>query len=178
MADAVTLARPYAEAAFKLAKQHQSFAAWSDTIQLLEAVTADPRVSTSINNPNFGTEQIERLLLGICGDRLDGHGRNFVQVLAQADRLVLLPQIRELYEQLRAEHEGVLEAKIQSAFPMTDEQVRALVARLEAKYKRKVTPQVGVDAELIGGVRVVVGDKVLDATVRGKLETMAAALTH
>ena len=98
--------------------------------------------------------------------------------LIQNSRLDLLPLIRAHFESLKREKEGVLEAKIISALPMNDAQVKALVAQLEAKYQRKVTAQVETDASLIGGVKIVVGDKVIDGTVRGKLDAMAAALTH
>lgn len=178
MAELVTIARPYAEAVFKLAREKSNLAGWSDMLALLVAVAGDSRMQACIGNPNLGAQQIEALILGITGDKLDGLGRNFVQVLAQSGRLDLLPQIRALYEEFRHEHEGVLEARIISALPINDEQMKQLVARLETKYRRKVSVRVEVDPRLIGGVRIVVGDKVIDATVRGRLDAMAAALTH
>jgi len=90
----------------------------------------------------------------------------------------VVPEMRALFEDLKREHEGLLEAQISSAFALDDEQKIRLVRRLETKYQRKVSAQVSVDPQLIGGVKIVVGDKVLDATVRGKLDAMAAALTH
>jgi F-type H+-transporting ATPase subunit delta len=101
-----------------------------------------------------------------------------VQVLIDNDRLVVVPEMRVLFEDLKREHEGLLEAQITSAFALDDEQKARLVRRLETKYQRKVSAKVSVDPQLIGGVKIVVGDKVLDATVRGKLDAMAAALTH
>lgn len=178
MAELVTLARPYAEGVFKLAREKAALAAWSGMLAFLETVVMDPQVQTCAADPGISRQQLEGLILGVAGDKLDGLGRNFVQVLIENGRLGLLPQIRVLYEALRREHESVLEAKIISAQPLTDEQLRSLVARIEAGYQRKVSPQVEVDPQLIGGVRIVVGDKVIDATVRGRLETMAAALTH
>lgn len=178
MAENVTIARPYAEAVFKLAREKNALAKWSEMLAFLEVVVKEPQVQSIIGNPNFSAARIESLLLGVCGEKIDGAGRNFVQVLARNDRLPLLPEIRELFEQRKAEQEGVLEAKIFSAFPMSDEQVKQLVSRLEGKYKRKVVTQVSVEPELIGGVKIAAGDEVLDATVRGKLETMRAALTR
>lgn len=178
MAELVTIARPYAEAAFRLARDTAALARWSDALALLDAVVVDPEVQRRIGDPNVSAQQLEGLILGVTGDRIDGAARNLVQVLIQNGRLELMPQIRTLYEVLRQEHEGVLEVRFVSALPIADEQLRALVARLEQKYKRKVSARVDLDPQLIGGVRAIVGDKVIDATVRGQLDAMAAALTH
>ena len=178
MAENVTIERPYAEAVFKLAREKNTLAKWSDMLAYLEVVVTEPRVQAIIGNPNFSAEQIKSLLLGICGEKLDGMGRNFVQVLERNDRLPLLPEIRELFEALKAEQEGVLEVKIDSAFPLSKQQAGELVRRLEGRYQRKIVTQVSVEPELIGGVKIAVGDHVLDATVRGKLEAMRAALTR
>lgn len=178
MAELVTIARPYAEAVFKLAREKSNLAGWSDMLALLAAMARDQQIQACIGNPNLSAQQIENLILGIAGDKLDNFGRNFVQVLEQNSRLELLPQIHVLYEALKHEHEGILEVRIISALPINDEQTKELIARLEAKYQRKVSAQVEVAPQLIGGVKIMVGDKVIDATVRGRLEAMAAALTH
>jgi F-type H+-transporting ATPase subunit delta len=178
MAEPVTIARPYAEAVFKLAREKGDLAGWSGMLAALDALVKDPQIQVCIGDPNVTAEQLEGLILGVAGDGVDGSGRNFVQVLIANDRLALLPEIRALYEGLRRENEGILEAKIISALPIDDNQLRDLVARLEAKYRRKVSAEVEFDPGLIGGVRIVIGDKVIDATVRGKLDAMAAALTH
>jgi F-type H+-transporting ATPase subunit delta len=178
MAELATVARPYAEAALRIASENQNHAAWSEMLGLLEAVVSDENVRERIGDPNIDDRALEAFVLGTLGDRLDGHGRNFVQVLIANGRLELVPQIRAIYEQMRREHEGVAEATIVSAFPLSEEQVRTLVTTLEARLKRKVSANIEIDAELIGGVRILVGDKVIDATVRGRLEQMAAALTH
>jgi F-type H+-transporting ATPase subunit delta len=178
MAELVTIARPYAEAAFKLALENQGLQHWSDMLGMIDAVVSDDQIASRIGDPNVDEHALESLVLGILGDRLDGPGRNLVQVLVQNGRLELVPQIRGLYEELKREHEGVLEARIISALPVGDDQVGPLLAALERKYGRKVSAQVEVDPELIGGARIMVGDKVIDATVRGRLDAMAAALTH
>ena len=178
MAEPVTIARPYAEAVFKLANESNALAVWSDAIANIDGVVADSRVQACISDPKVSAQQLEGLVLGVVGDKLSGDARNFVQVLVQNGRLDLMPLIRAHFEALKREKEGVLEAKIISALPMSDAQVKALVAQLEAKYQRKVIAQVETDASLIGGVKIVVGDKVIDGTVRGKLDAMAAALVN
>ena len=178
MAELATIARPYAEAAFRLGLEANNLERWSDMIALIEAVVIDESVAVRIGDPNVDDSALESLILGALGERLDGNGRNFVQVLIQNGRLDLVSQIRMQYDELRRQHEGVVEARIISAMPMDDEQVRPLVTALQDKYGRKVNAHVEVDPQLIGGARIVVGDKVIDATVRGRLDAMAAALSH
>ena len=178
MAELATIARPYAEAAFKLAREKSALAAWSDALALLEAIVQEPRLRALIDDPKVNPQALESLVLGVAGDRLEGAARNFVQVLIDNGRFDLAGEIRAQYEALRLEHEGVLEARIVSALPLADDQVRELVARLEARHQRKVRARIDVDPQLIGGVKIVVGDKVIDGTVRGRLEAMAAALAR
>lgn len=176
MAEIRTIARPYAEAVFRLAKANNTLPAWSDMLTLMAGVAVDERIRGLIGNPRFSVRQLVDVFLGICGDRLSSEGRNFILLLAEGGRVELLPEVSSLFEQLKARHEGVLEAKIYSAFEMSDVQLKDLVANLEARFKRKIEAKVSVDSELIGGVRVEIGDKVLDASVRGKLEALAVAL--
>ena len=178
MAEKLTVARPYAEAAFKLAQERGTLAQWSGQLALLETVVGDERVAALIGDPKSSAAEIEALVLGVCGERLDGAGRNFVQVLAMNARLPLLGEIRRLFEARKAEHEGILEATIQSAFPLQEAERGRLVARLEAKYGRKVSAAVEIHPELLGGCRIVVGDSVFDASVRGHLDSMATALAR
>lgn len=179
MAEALTIARPYAEAAFKRAIEKdasKALPAWSDMLQFAAAIAADERMLAVIGNPEISARRLGELLLGICGDRLNGEGRNFMLLLVENDRVKILPQVSQLFEQLKTQHEGVLTAKITSAFAMSDAQLKDLTAGLEAKFKRKIAAEVSVNPELIGGVKVEIGDEVLDASVRGKLEAMAVAL--
>jgi F-type H+-transporting ATPase subunit delta len=178
MAELVTIARPYAEAVFKLAREQSSLGSWSEALALLEAVIQEADVKALLRDPNVSTRELEGLVLGALGDRLPGSARNLVQVMLANGRLELVPQVRALYEVLRREHESVVQAQIIAALPVTNEQLAQLVARLEASYQRRVEATVEVDPALIGGVRIVVGDKVIDATVRGRLDAMAATLAH
>lgn len=178
MAESITVARPYAQAAYKLAVERAALDQWARMLNLVVEVVCDERIAALIGNPNVQRAQLESVVLGVCGDKLDGAGRNFVQVLIENGRLAQIKDIRALYEHLKLEHEGVLEAQIYSAFPIDDAQASELVAQLESKYQRKIRPHLSVDPQLIGGVRIVVGDRVLDASVRGRLDAMSAALTR
>jgi F-type H+-transporting ATPase subunit delta len=129
--------------------------------------TADPRLSDA---------QRAGLFIAVLDGRLSGDAENFVRVLAQNDRLTLLPEIREQFEALKNDREGVVEATLQSAFELTEAQLQDIVARLEKKTGRKVRPHVSVDRELIGGVRIVLGDKVIDGSARAQLAALEAAL--
>jgi F-type H+-transporting ATPase subunit delta len=176
MAEELTLARPYAEAVHRLAMQHNAFAQWSDMLALTASVAQDEQIVRLATDPNCSDQQLERLLLAVCGAELSEQGVNFIKLLVENGRIGLLPRIQELYEKLRAEQSGEIDASVTSAFPMTDAQLAELVAVLERRFKRKIKATVKVDPELIGGVMVVAGDEVLDDSVRGKLQTMANAL--
>lgn len=178
MAEPVTIARPYAEAAFRLAVEHNALQAWSEALALIEAVVAEPQVAAVIAAPQVSAAQVESLILGIIGGHLRGEARNFVQVLAQNRRLAVARPIRESFEALRREHEGTMETTVISALPVDDAQLKSLVSALEGKYGRRISAKVELDPKLIGGLKILVGDKVIDATVRGRLDAMAAALTH
>lgn len=176
MAEALTIARPYAEAAFRLSKAGNKLSAWSDMLKLMAFVANDERISTLLGNPSVSAKRLGDLLLDICGKKLNKEGQSFVLLMVENKRVEVLPEVSELFEQLKTQHEGVLEAKIASAFAMTDEQLKDLVTGLESKFKRKIEAKVDVNPELIGGVKVEIGDEVFDASVRGKLEAMSVAL--
>lgn len=182
MAEPVTIARPYAEAVYKLAREKNTLTQWSDALANTDAVVSDARVQAIISDPNVSKQQLEALVLGVIGEKLDAavakEARNFIQVLVENGRLEQTSHIRGVYEALKREHEGTLEARVISALPISDEQVKSLVAALETKFKRKITAKVEIDPQLIGGAKIVVGDKVIDTTVRGRLDAMATALTH
>ena len=177
MAELATIARPYAEAVFRLAKQGNALQAWSDALNLIATVYQDLQMQAAMANPKVTSADIERLLLAICGERIDDVARNLIQLLVHNRRLSVLAEIRELFEQLKLQDEGKLDAKISSAFPMEDAQRSQVVNLLSSRFKRKINATVTVDPDLIGGIKVEVGDKVWDASVRGRLQTMAAALS-
>lgn len=176
MAEPITIARPYAEAVFKLAQQSATLAQWSQTLATMAQVARHPQVLALIGDPKVGDAQCAGIFLELCGDGLTQEARNFVQLLLDNGRLQLMPEIAELFEQQKNDHEGVVEADISTAFALDQGQLDDLVAELERRFKRRVNPRVNVDQALIGGVKIVVGDTVIDGSVRGKLAGMSAAL--
>ncbi len=177
MAEPITIARPYAEAVFALAKERGELDKWSDMLAFIVSVYEDPQVSAALANPKVTGADVESMLLAVFGERIDGAGRNLIQLIVKNDRLEILPEVRALFEQLKAEDEGVIEATINSAFPLDGAQLAHIVSLLARRYQKKVNPTVSVDADLIGGVKIMVGDKVWDASVRGRLHDMTATLT-
>lgn len=176
MAETATIARPYAGAVFDLADRAGKLAEWSSMLASLAAVVSDPRVRTAISDPNLSPAKVAGILIGILAGQLSSEAENFVRVLAENRRLEVLPEIRTQYEALRNEREKVVEAGIYTAFELSDAQLAELVAALARKTGRRVRAHVEIDKELIGGVRIVIGDKVIDASARAQLSALEAAL--
>ncbi|NWG86760.1 MAG: F0F1 ATP synthase subunit delta [Hydrogenophilaceae bacterium] len=176
MAEVVTIARPYAEAIARLAREQNTWSAWSDMLNLAAAVVADPQMAAVIANPAVSSNRAAELVLAVCGGKLNAEGANTIKVLAENKRLDVLPVLARLVEEMKADAEGALDAKITSAFPLSEAQMAALVDKLAKKYGRKVSAIQETDASLIGGVVITVGDEVLDASVRAKLAEMAVTL--
>ena len=177
MAEVATIARPYAEAVFSLADSAGTLTQWSATLGKLAAVAADSEVQRLIGDPKVSGRQLVDLLLSVAGDA-GAEARNFVSALVENKRVPALPSVRDIFETLKNEREGTVDTLIETAFALDDGQLASLVADLEQRFKRKIRPQVIVDRELIGGVRVTVGDEVIDGSVRGKLAAIAIALKN
>jgi F-type H+-transporting ATPase subunit delta len=176
MAELATIARPYAEAAFEIARDAQALPAWSDMLRFAATIVADPRVTDALDNPRLDAAAKESLLLSIGGDRFSGEARNFIRVLVESERVALLPQISAMFDTLKNQAEAVATATIESAFELTDAQVAELRSALGKRFGKKIEATVTVNPELIGGARVTVGDAVLDGSVQAKLAAMRAQL--
>lgn len=176
MAEISTIARPYAEALYEVAVEGD-LKAWADTVNAMAALAAHPDMLAAIGNPKLTDEQLFEVFTGILNTSLTSEAHNFVRTLIANKRLALLPEIALQFHTLKNEREGSADAHIFSAFPMSDEETRRLVADLEKKFKVRLTPTVILDKTLIGGVRVVIGDEVVDDSIRTRLEQMRVALT-
>ncbi len=176
MAEPSTVARPYAEAAFKLADAAGMLGKWSEMLAALALVAHDARVRAAVADPNLTDAKAAGLFISILSGRLSGEAENFLRVLAENGRLELLPEIRGQFEALKNEREGVLEAEVHSALELSSAQLADLVQRLEKKTGRKVRAKLEIDQELIAGVRIVLGDKVIDGSARAQLGALETAL--
>lgn len=176
MAELSTLARPYAEAVFRLANEKSALADWSDRLATLAMIVSDVRMQAVIVDPNTSAANAADIIGSVAGKSLGEVGASLLNVLAQNDRLTLLPEIAAQYEVLKANAEGVLEATIVSALEMNDAQKADMMAALKSKFGRDVQATVEVDASLIGGAVITVGDQVIDGSVKGRLQKMAASL--
>jgi F-type H+-transporting ATPase subunit delta len=173
MAELATLARPYAEAAFALARESGALPKWADAISLLAAVASDAKVSAAVDNPKLSAEQKRSLFATVMGDKLDVPTTSFVNVLLDADRVKLLPQINEHFQALKRNNDNVARATIVSAFPLTEQQRDELKGALAKRYSRQIETVEEVDASLLGGAKIIVGDQVIDRTVIGQLNKMS-----
>jgi F-type H+-transporting ATPase subunit delta len=176
MAELATVARPYAEALFRVAKS-ENLPAWSDLVSQMAQVAAHPDVKALADNPKVSNQQIAEVFSSAFKSPLNPEARNFINMLIENGRLTLLPEIAAQFHELKNAQEGAADAQISSAFELSDAQVKEIVAALEKKFGRKLNPSVTVNKSLIGGVRVSVGDEVLDTSVSAKLQKMHDALT-
>jgi len=176
MAEAKTIARPYAEAAFALAREHGQAEAWSRMLALAARVIGDPRIAQLDADPGFDRARLADVLVGICAEGQGEEAGNFLRVLVDNRRLALLPEIAALFAQLRSEAEARVEAKVTSAYALEPSQVEAIISALKRRFGRDVDVSAEVDPALIGGVVIQAGDLVIDASVRGRLEKLAASL--
>jgi F-type H+-transporting ATPase subunit delta len=177
MADKSTIARPYARAAFEEAKRTQRLADWAQALQTSAAVVQDERVADLLDNPKVTPEQLAQLIEGIAGGKLDELGRNFVQTLAANRRLAYLPEIAQIFDDLKDAEEGVVDVTVTSAAPLDDQQRQTLSQALARKLKRDVRLHCGTDPELIGGAVLRAGDLVIDGSLRTRLDRIAYELT-
>lgn len=171
-----TLARPYAEAVFNQARESGRIEQWSKMLAFLATALADKELAWAAVNPKIESQTFLRLILEIGKGYLDQEGENFVRLLVHNRRITLVGPIQELFEQYRTEHEGYVEVKVASAFPLQEEETTSLAAALEKKLGKRVRLEVQENKDLIGGVVIQAGDTVIDGSVRGQLQRLAQTL--
>ncbi len=177
MSNAITLARPYARAAFELAKGEQAAAAWSQKLSFAAAIVGQSVVQGLISSPKLGATDRVSLFLPE-GEAADSAFSRFLMLLEVNQRLALLGEIAGLYEELRADYERTLKVHVRSAMPIDPAQQQQLIGALAKRFDRQVTLDVSLDPELIGGAIVEAGDVVIDGSLRGKLKRLRAELAQ
>jgi F-type H+-transporting ATPase subunit delta len=177
MADKLTIARPYARAAFEEANKDSALASWSDALKVASQVVTDERVANLLGNPRVTPQQMAQLFIDVGGKGLGEHGANFVRTLAENGRLAYLPEISWLFEGMKDEAQGVADVTVTSAAALDAAQQHKLSAALEKRLKRKVRLHTQIDPQLIGGAVIRSGDLVIDGSLSTRLARIAYELT-
>lgn len=176
MAELVTMARPYAKAAFQAATDRNSLELWSEMLSFASAVAMEDKMKVVFDHPALTSEQKASAFADICGDKLNGEARNFVNVLAANGRLSLIPEIASLYEAFKAQKEMSVDVEIESAFELESAQQKMLAEALGKKLDRTVMVSSITNKDLLGGAIIRTQDLVIDASIRGKIIRMAEAI--
>jgi F-type H+-transporting ATPase subunit delta len=176
MAEAATIARPYAKAAFMSARDAHALPDWSKALQTSAAVAADPRIADLFTSPKLSSDQIVSMFAGLGGSGIDAHWQNFVRLLSQNKRLEVLPEVAAQFELLRSRYENELDVEVTSAVAMNEEQQSKLIDSLKARFKHDVRMHLSVDATLLGGAVIRAGDLVIDGSIKGRLQRLASEL--
>jgi len=176
MAEASTLARPYAQAIFELANENSQLSQWSQTMQALAMIAADDQMRALVIDPNIPRADVLDIFFTLATDSLTEQGNNLLKLLSENGRLSLLPKIASQYEVLRAEAENVIEAELISAFEVSDEQKATVEKGLQKRLGRTVHLSCCIDPTLIGGAVVRAGDLVIDGSVQARLDSLTHTL--
>lgn len=171
MQENLTLARPYAMAAFKQAREQGALEGWSDALRTLGAVMSDPKMQSAAQDPKLSDAQLIGFVMEVGGEHLTT-AKNFVHVLVDAERILLAPEISTLFDRFKADAEGTAQVQVLTAFELSEADTQRIAGTLETHFKRRVSLNVETDESLIGGVMVRSGDQVMDASVRGQLEQL------
>lgn len=176
MAEVITIARPYAQAAFDEASKLGDLKGWSGMLQSAAEAVLNPEVNAAISNPRVARNQMESLMLALCGDKVSASGSNFIKLLVESRRLILLPEIVALFEIMRAEAEKSVDVVVTSAFDLDDAQQQQIAAAMKKRMGREIRLSCNKNPELLGGIIIRAGDKVIDGSARTHLSELATAL--
>lgn len=176
MTDFTTAARPYANAVYDTASESNSLDSWGDALSNLAAVISDAQMSDLLERPDLGKAEKGELILKVLGDKLTDKQQNLVRLMAENNRLKLMPDVLAQFEVARAKAENKIEAEVSSAFELSAEQLSELVNTLKNKLGSDVTVTTAIDESLIGGVIIKAGDTIIDASMKSQLDSLALSL--
>ena len=177
MSELTTAARPYARAAFDVASANGEQQQWTQMLVLMAQTAHDPGMRALLDSPRL-SQQSADLFISVCEAHISLQGKNFIKLLAENNRLPLLPEIAALYEHYRAEAEGSIDAEVIAARDVSADRLQKIAAALKQRLGKEVRATSRIDASLIGGAIVRAGDLVIDGSVRGRLDKLSAALTN
>ncbi|WP_395338962.1 F0F1 ATP synthase subunit delta [Ningiella sp. W23] len=175
MSELTTIARPYAKAAFDFAVEQADIENWQSMLVFSAAVTENEDMQSFLSG-SVAADKVSEIFTGICGDQLNTHGQNFIKVLAENNRLTVLPDISRVFNELKVEHEKRVDVDVTSASELSDAQIEKLSAALEKRFDRKVQLNCNVDPALVAGLLIKAGDTVIDGSVNSKLNRLKDAL--
>ncbi len=178
MSELTTAARPYARAAFEVASTNNVVEQWTGMLIFCAAIAHYPTMKAVLDNPRLSWQQAADLFHQVCAEQLDQRGKNFIKVLAEKNRLALLPEIATLFQRYRAQAQGTVDAELISAQEINEDQINAITNSLSRRLGKKVSLTTRIDKALIGGAIVRAGDIVIDGSLRGRLEKLSTALAN
>jgi len=177
MSNVTTLARPYAKAAFELARGDGNLAGWDELLTATAQVTRDETMARWLDSPDATAAQAVDIIEAAIGPDIDPRFRGYLGVLADNDRLALADEIAALFKQLRAEAEKRLEVRVVSAVPLDDAQRERMQAALAKRFEREISLHNEIDPAVLGGAVIYAGDQVIDGSLKGRLNRLEASLT-
>ncbi|VAW65694.1 ATP synthase delta chain [hydrothermal vent metagenome] len=178
MSEYTTLARPYAKAAFEVAQSESTLAEWSDALQLMDAVVCNEDFATVIDSPSMGAQEKGQILIDICASKLSETQQNFIKVMAENGRLMLMAEIVVLFEAHRAAAENTVEATATAAYALSDAQIQSMTDALKKKLGCEISLTTEIDESLIGGVIIRAGDLVIDGSTQARIGSLTQAVSH
>lgn len=176
MSELSSIARPYAQAVFELARESDRFEHWSSNLSQLSELVEHPDLAIVIRDPRIARNMVLNLILEVASDNLDEQSKNLVRILIHYRRLPSLPLIAQQFESLRAEHEGIVEAQIEIAYELDQQQQDSLIDAMQRQLGRKVRLTSCVNTDLIGGAVIRAGDWVIDGSIKARLQKLASSL--
>ncbi|MCK5810991.1 MAG: F0F1 ATP synthase subunit delta [Cocleimonas sp.] len=178
MSELTTAARPYARAVFEMAKETKSLSDWSDSLSFMGAVASDAGVAALLETPKMAKQAGADAFIKLCDNKLDDKATNLVKTLADNNRIKLFPEISTLFEVLKDEEEGSVEAIVRSASKLTKAEEKSIATALKKRLGREVKLKVSIDKALLGGAIIKAGDLVIDGSIQGRLKKMTTAMAN
>jgi len=178
MSELTTAARPYARAVFEMAKETDTLTNWSESLSFMGAIARNEKVIALLKNPKMARQAGADVFIQLCDNKLDDKAQNLVKTLAENNRIQLLPEISRLFEILKDEAQGSIEAIITTAKKLTKAEEKSIATALKKRLGRKVKLKVSIDKALLGGAIIKAGDLVIDGSIQGRLKKMTIAMAN